>query len=94
MEIRTETRFPVGVGVSSLASRIRRRKRKISDSVLWQKPLYQQKIQNTNWQHQHANKKFTYTIIADRFGTAGWSNNIHPTGVVKPVYGYPTYEAT
>ena len=29
-----------------------------SDLVLWQKPIYQQKIQKAKWQHKNANKNF------------------------------------
>ena len=32
-----------------------------------------------------ATKTF-YTAIADRLKTVSWSNNSHPTGVVKPLY--------
>ena len=45
---------------------------------------------NTN----NATKKFDYTAIADRLRTVRWSNNCHPTGVVKLVYGYPTLPLT
>ena len=39
---------------------------------------------------QHDNTKsppklFDYTMIADRLRAVSWSNNSHPTGVVKPV---------
>ena len=36
-----------------------------------------------NGQHKNATKNFDYTTIADWFRTVSWSNNIHPTGVVK-----------
>ena len=29
-----------------------------SDSVLWQKPLHPQKIQNATWQHKNATENF------------------------------------
>ena len=32
-----------------------------------------------------------YTAIADRLMTVSWSNNSHPTAVVKPVYGAQTF---
>ena len=35
-----------------------------------------------------------YTTIADRLKTDSWSNNSHPTGVVKPIYGIPTFPLT
>ena len=31
-------------------------------------------------------------MIADRLGTVSSSNNNHPTGVVKLVYGIPTFQ--
>ena len=39
---------------------------------------------NATIQKRHQN--FDYTTIADRLRTVSWSNNSHPTGVVKPVY--------
>ena len=66
-------------------------KRKGSDSVLWQKPLHPQKNEKATWQHKNAARKFDYTTIADRLRAVGWSNDSHPTGVVKPVYGILIY---
>ena len=44
---------------------------------------------------QHRHQKTTdYTTIADRFRTVSWGNDSHPTGVVKPVYGIPTFPLT
>ena len=37
-----------------------------------------------NGQHKNATKNFDNTAIADRLRTVSWSNNSHPTGVVKP----------
>ena len=37
-----------------------------------------------NGQHKNATKNFDFTTIADRLRTVSWSNNSHPTGVVKP----------
>ena len=48
----------------------------------------------TKGQHKNATKIFDYTTIADRLRTVSWSNNRHPTVVVKPVYGYPTFPLT
>ena len=62
----------------------------LTQRVLWRKPLNS----TTNWQHKNTTKNFDYTTIADRLSTVGWSNNSHPTGVVKPVYGYPTLPLT
>ena len=53
-----------------------------------------EKIQNATRQHKHATKNFDYTTIADRLRTVSWSNDSHPTGVVKPVYGIPTFPLT
>ena len=33
-------------------------------------------------------------MIADRLGTVSLSNNNNQTGVVKPVYGIPTFKLT
>ena len=43
---------------------------------------------------QKHHQNFDYTTTADRLSTVGWSNNSHPTGMVKPVYGYPTLPLT
>ena len=59
------------------------------------------KIRNTNRkfqkairQHKNATKDFDYSTIADQLRTVSWSNDSHPTGVVKPVYGIPTFPLT
>ena len=64
-----------------------KRKRKRSDSVLWQKPLHQQKCQKGKVTTQTTPQKIDYTAVADRLRTVSWSNYGHPTGVVNPVYG-------
>ena len=46
------------------------------------------------WTIQNATKNFDYTTIADRLRTVSRSNSSHPTGVVKPVYGYQTFPLT
>ena len=43
---------------------------------------------------KNATKNVDYTTIADRLRTVSWSNDSHPTGVVKPVYGIPTFQLT
>ena len=53
-------------------------------------PLHRQKIQQATWQHKNAD----YTTIADRLRTVNWGNDSHPTGVIKPVYGIPTFPLT
>ena len=35
-----------------------------------------------------------YTTIADQLRAVSWSNDSHPTDVVKPVYGIPTFPLT
>ena len=70
--------------------RQKEKERDLTQRVLWRKPLNS----TTNWQHKNTTKNFDYTTIADRLSMVGWSNNSHPTGVVKPVYGYPTLPLT
>ena len=70
-----------------------KRHRKSSDSVLRQKLLYQQKIQQKK--NKIDNKKTpTKTPISHRRRTVCWSNNRRPTSVVKPVYGLPIFQLT
>ena len=38
--------------------------------------------------------KYDYTTAADRIKTVTWVNDSLPTGVVKPVYGIPTFQFT
>ena len=57
-------------------------------------PYTDKKIQNVTWQHKNATKNFDYTTIADRLRTVSWGNDIHPTGMVKPIYGIPTFPLT
>ena len=64
-----------------------KRKKKRSDSVLWQKPLQKNQKRNVTTQKRHQN--FDYTTIADRLRTVSWGNDIHPTGVIKTVTGSP-----
>ena len=47
-----------------------------------------------NGEHKCTTKNFDNTTIADRLRTVSWSNNSHQTGIVKPVYGYPTFPLT
>ena len=57
-------------------------------------PYTNRKIQKATWQHKNATKNFDYTKIADRLRTVSWSNNSHPTGVIKPVYERSTFPLT
>ena len=56
----------------------------------WRNSLYQKIIQ----QPIDNAKTPPTTSITQRLWTVSWSNNSHPTGVVKPVYGYPTFPLT
>ena len=70
-------------------------KRKIrrSDLVLWQNPIYQQKIRKPKDNTQTPPKtSITQRLRTDLGRSVGVTS--HPTGVVKPVYGYPTFPLT
>ena len=54
-------------------------------------PYTHRKTKKETWQHTNATKNFDYTTIADRLRTVNWGNDSHPTGVVKPVNGIPTF---
>ena len=70
-------------------------KKKRSDSVIRQKPLHLLKNPKSNVTTQKTPpKKFDYTTIADRLRTVSLGNDSHPTVVVKPVYGFPTFPLT
>ena len=43
---------------------------------------------------KNATKNFDYTTIAARLMTVSWSNDFHPTGVVKPVFEIPSFPLT
>ena len=69
------------------------RKRRRSDPVLWQNPLYQQKIRKPKDNTQTPPKtSITQRLRTDLGRSVGVTS--HPTGVVKPVYGYPTFPLT
>ena len=57
-------------------------------------PYTDRTIQKATWKHEDDTKNFDYTTIADRLRTVSWGNDSHPTGVVKPVYGIPTFPLT
>ena len=52
------------------------------------------KIQKATWQRKNATRTFDNTTIAGRLSTVSWDNDSHQTGVVKPVYGIPTFPLT
>ena len=67
-------------------------KRRRSDPVLWQKPLYQQKCQRGKVATQTTQQKGSIKQkIADRLRTVSWSNYSHPTGVVNRFTGPPSH---
>ena len=52
----------------------------------FENPYTNRKFKNElTTQKRHQN--FDYTTIVDWLGIVSWSNNSHPTVVVKPVYG-------
>ena len=69
-------------------------KRKRYDSVLWQKSTYPRTNPKSNVTTQKCHQNFDHTTIADRLKTVSLSNDSHPTCVVKPVYGIPTFLLT
>ena len=65
-------------------SKLVKRKRKRSDSVLWHKPLHPQKNSKSN----------VTTQKRHRLRRVSWSYDRQPTGVVKSVYGIKTFPLT
>ena len=59
---------------------------KEGDTVLWRNPYTNRKFKN-ELTTQKRNQNFDYTTIMDSLRIVSWSNNSHPTVVVKPVYG-------
>ena len=56
-------------------------------------PYTHRKSQKAKWQQKH-HKTFDYTTIAERLRTVNSANDNHQTGVVKPMYGIPTFPLT
>ena len=81
------TDFFAFIAISNIRKTSMKRKRKRSDSVLWQKPLHRQKNPKSNMTTQKCHQNFHYTTIADRLRTVSWDIDSHQTGVVKPVNG-------
>ena len=71
-----------------------KRKRRRSDPVLWQNPLYQQKIRKPkdNTHKSYQKLRLRQRLRTDLGRSVGVTSN--PTGVVKPVYGIPTFPLT
>ena len=57
-------------------------------------PYTNRKIRKSTRQHKNATKNFDYTTIADRLRMVRLGNDSHRTGVVKPIYGIPTFPLT
>ena len=57
-------------------------------------PYTHRKPQKATWQHTNATKDFHYTTIADRLRAVIRGNDSHLTGMVKPIYGIPTFPLT
>ena len=68
----------------------REEERDLTQSYLKKKkPLRRQKTPKSKITTKNDTKIFDSTMIKDRLKTVSWSNDSHPTGVVKPVYGIP-----
>ena len=61
---------------------------------MWKAPTPTEKSKKQRDNIKTATKNFDYTTIKERLRTVSWSNNIHPTGVVKPVYERSTFPLT
>ena len=66
---------------------------------MWLSPVKKTPTSTENPKKQRENtknpgKNFDYTTISDRIRTVSWGNDSHPTGVVVPVYGIPTFPLT
>ena len=75
-------------------SNVKEKGRDLTQSYDKKTPLHPQTIPKGNLTTQKRHQKFDYTLIADRLRTVSWSNNSHPTGVAKPIYGIPTFPLT
>ena len=69
-------------------TKIRRQKGRYLTQSDDKNPYTHRKIQTAKW--QNATNNFDYITIAYRLRAVNRNNN-HPTGVVKPVNGYPTF---
>ena len=66
------------------------KKKRRSDSVLWQNPLYQQKIRKPKDNTETPPKTSITQRLQTDLGRSVWVTS-PPTCVVKPIYGYPTF---
>ena len=60
----------------------------------YKSPYTHRKIKKNNVTTQKCHQNVDYTTIADRLRTVSSGNDRHPIGVVKPVYGIPTFPLT
>ena len=60
-------------------------------SPMTKAPTPIEKLKKQRENTKNVTKIFDYKTIADRLRTVSWSNNSHPTGVVKPVYESSTF---
>ena len=72
---------------------VTKRKWKISDSVLWLKPIYQQIIQKAKWQHKLPPKPPTKQQWRTHLRRSVGVTTTR-TGLVNLVYGIPTFQLT
>ena len=87
--------FQIQKEISALVkNRIEEKREEIGLRSMTKAPTTTEKIQLTRWKHENATTTFDYTTISDRLRTVSWSNDSHPTGVVKPVYWIPTFLLT
>ena len=73
---------------------VKRKKEEIWLSPMTEAPTPTEKSKKQRDNTKNATKNFDYTTIADRLRTVSWGNDSHPAGVVKPVYGIPTFPLT
>ena len=73
---------------------IYKRKSTRSNSVLSQKPYITLTKNKSKVTTQKRNQNFDYKTIADRLRSVSCSNDLHRTGVVKPVYGIVNFQLT
>ena len=59
-----------------------------------ERPYYTNRQFKNQLTTEKRHQNFDYTTNADRLMKVIGSNNSHPTGVIKSVYGYPTFQLT
>ena len=86
--------LPVSFGIQFSLNSILREKEEIWLSPMSEALTPTEKSKKQRDNTKNATKNFDYTTIADRLRTVSWGNDSHPAGVVKPVYGIPTFPLT